>query len=43
MGFLKDLFFGNDTESEESNMSEELKNEGALITTDMLVGDGVSC
>lgn len=39
MGFLKDLFFGNDTESEESNMSEELKNEGALITTDMLVGD----
>ena len=42
MGFLKDLFFGNDTESEESNMSEELKNEGALITTDMLVGDIIS-
>lgn len=39
MGFLKDLFFGNDTESEELNMSEELKNEGALVTADMLVGD----
>ena len=39
MGFLKDLFFGNDTESEEINMGEENKNEGALVTTDMLVGD----
>ena len=44
---LKDLFFGNDEESEETKMSEELKNEaaasenkeGALITPDMLVGD----
>lgn len=32
---LKDLFFGNDTESEEKNMSE-VKD---LITPDMLVGD----
>ena len=39
MGFLKELFFGNDTESEEYKMSEELKNEGALVTADMLVGD----
>ena len=44
---LKDLFFGNDNESEDSKVSEELKNEavasenkdGALITPDMLVGD----
>ena len=44
---LKDLFFGNDEESEETKVSEELKNEaaasenkeGALITPDMLVGD----
>ena len=35
---LKDLFFGNDNESEETKVSEELK-EGALITPDMLVGD----
>ena len=35
---LKDLFFGNDNESEETKVSEEL-NEGALITPDMLVGD----
>ncbi|WP_029231672.1 DUF1858 domain-containing protein [Butyrivibrio sp. VCB2006] len=39
MGKLRDLFFGNDTESEEINMGEENKNEGALVTTDMLVGD----
>ena len=32
---LKDLFFGNDTESEERDMSE-VKD---LITPDMLVGD----
>jgi hydroxylamine reductase len=32
---LKDLFFGNDTESEEKDMSE-VKD---LITPDMLVGD----
>ena len=44
---LKDLFFGNDNESEETKMSEELKNEAAasenkegnLVTPDMLVGD----
>ena len=44
---LKDLFFGNDNESEDSKVSEELKNEavasentnGVLITSDMLVGD----
>ena len=44
---LKDLFFGNDSESEETKMSEELKNEAAasenkegnLVTPDMLVGD----
>ncbi len=43
---LKDLFFGNDTESEDTKVSEELKNEtvsteaeGNLITADMLVGD----
>ncbi len=35
---LKDLFFGNDNESEETKVSEENK-EGALITPDMLVGD----
>jgi hydroxylamine reductase len=33
---LKDLFFGNDTESEDTNMSEENKD---LITPDMLMGD----
>ncbi len=33
---LKDLFFGNDTESEDLQMSEENQN---LITPDMLVGD----
>ena len=33
---LKDLFFGNDTESEDLQMSEENQ---ALITPDMLVGD----
>ena len=32
---LKDLFFGNDTESEENTMSE-VKD---LITPDMLMGD----
>ena len=44
---LKDLFFGNDSESEETKMSEELKNEAAasenkegnLVTPDMLVGE----
>ena len=44
---LKDLFFGNDTESEETKVSEELKNEevnsesadGTIISADMLVGD----
>lgn len=37
---LKDLFFGNDSESEDTKVSEELKNkEGNLITSDMLVGD----
>ena len=44
---LKDLLFGNDSESEETKMSEELKNEAAasenkegnLVTPDMLVGD----
>ena len=44
---LKDLFFVNDSESEETKMSEELKNEAAasenkegnLVTPDMLVGD----
>ncbi|MBQ3798510.1 MAG: DUF1858 domain-containing protein [Butyrivibrio sp.] len=37
---LKDLFFGNDNESEDTKVSEELKNkEGNLITSDMLVGD----
>ena len=44
---LRDLFFGNDNESEDTKVSEELKNEavasenkdGALITPDMLVGD----
>ena len=35
---LKDLFFGNDNESEENKVSEGNK-EGALITPDMLVGD----
>ncbi len=47
MGALKDLFFGNDTEREETKMSEEMKNEAAaaentngnLVTADMLVGD----
>ena len=47
MGTLRDLFFGNDTESEDKKMAdEELKNvetsentEGNLITADMLVGD----
>ena len=33
---LKDLFFGNDTESEDTNMSEENRD---LITPDMLMGD----
>lgn len=44
---LKDLFFGNDNESEDSKVSEELMNEtaasenkeGAPITPDMLVGE----
>ncbi|MCR5556696.1 MAG: DUF1858 domain-containing protein [Butyrivibrio sp.] len=44
---LKDLFFGNDVESEETKVSEELKNgavasenkDGALVTSDMLVGE----
>ena len=42
---LKDLFFGNDTESEETKVSEETKNvtaEGAvsdIITPDMNVGE----
>ena len=44
---LRDLFFGNDNESEDTKVSEELKNEavasenkdGAIITSDMLVGD----
>ena len=44
---LKDLFFGNDNESEETKMSEELMNEavasgnkeGNLVTSDMLVGE----
>ncbi len=44
---LRDLFFGNDNESEDTKVSEELKNEavasenkdGTLITSDMLVGD----
>ena len=43
MGSLKDLFFGSDTEREEKNMSEELKNQAAesgnLIDSSMLVGD----
>ena len=47
MGSLKDLFFGSETEREENNMSEELKNEtngaaadnGNLIDSSMLVGD----
>ncbi|SFC40316.1 DUF1858 domain-containing protein [Butyrivibrio sp. YAB3001] len=47
MGALRDLFFGNDTESEEKDMSnEEIKaeaaaenKEGNIITADMLVGD----
>ena len=33
---LKDLFFGNDTESEDTKMSEENQN---LVTPDMLMGD----
>ena len=41
---LKDLLFGNDTESEDTNVSEELKNEtleGAtnFVTPDMNVGE----
>ena len=45
---LKDLFFGNDIESEEKEMgNEELKNEAAasegnIISADMLVGDIIS-
>ena len=46
MGSLKDLFFGSDTEREENNMSEEMKNEtngaadnGNIIDSSMLVGD----
>ena len=46
MGALRDLFFGNE-ESEDTKMSEELKNEevsseaaeGNIISADMLVGD----
>ncbi len=39
MGKLRDLFFGNDTESEEAKLSnEEVKNEN-LITPDMNVGE----
>ena len=39
MGKLRDLFFGNDTESEEIKLSnEEVKNEN-LITPDMNVGE----
>ena len=41
---LKDLLFGNDTESEDTNVSEELKNEAAengavFVTPDMNVGE----
>ena len=42
---LKDLFFGNDIESEEKEVSEEMKNttaEGAvqdIVTPDMNVGE----
>jgi hydroxylamine reductase len=42
---LKDLFFGNDTESEEKgmgnteNMNEAVASEGNIISADMLVGD----
>ena len=42
---LKDLFFGNDIESEETQVSEEMKNataEGAVgdfVTPDMNVGE----
>lgn len=47
---LKELFFGSDNESEDTKVSEELKNEtaqetadsntnGDIISADMLVGD----
>ncbi|SCY41710.1 MULTISPECIES: DUF1858 domain-containing protein [unclassified Butyrivibrio] len=42
MGTLKDLFFGSEEEREDSNMSEEVKDQaasGELVTSDMLVGD----
>ena len=42
MGTLKDLFFGIEEEREDSNMSEEVKDQaasGELVTSDMLVGD----
>ncbi|MBO4458403.1 MAG: DUF1858 domain-containing protein [Butyrivibrio sp.] len=39
MGKIRDLLFGDDSESEEIKLAnEETKNE-ALITADMLVGD----
>ena len=42
MGTLRDLFFGSEEEREDSNMSEEVKDQavaGELVTSDMLVGD----
>lgn len=36
---LKDLFFGNDIESEEKNLSNEVTNNENLITPDMNVGE----
>lgn len=42
MGSLRDLFFGSEEEREDSNMSEEVKDQaasGELVTSDMLVGD----
>lgn len=42
MGTLKDLFFGSEEEREDSNMSEEVKDQaasGELVTSDMLVGN----
>lgn len=39
---LKDLFFGNDEEREETNMGNTENNEGALVDASMLVGDIIS-